>query len=153
MLSIYSEPEFERLRAELERVEKEQNILCVSNYVFSTWVVKKVKPDTHHLATSPRRTRLNVFLFSQVSSRTHEAVIHVYDAAGNVTQNARAQGRFQGGLTITFAEISSEASFRIPTRYLCSRPTVFCTSASKRGSLRSGSSFGSALIMVMVRLS
>jgi ubiquinone/menaquinone biosynthesis C-methylase UbiE len=38
---VYSEPEFERLRAELERVEKEQNILCVSNYVFSAWVVKR----------------------------------------------------------------------------------------------------------------
>ena len=38
---IYSEPEFERLRTELERVENEQNILCVSNYVFSTWVVKR----------------------------------------------------------------------------------------------------------------
>ena len=37
---IYSEPEFGRLREELERVENEQNILCVSNYVFSTWVVK-----------------------------------------------------------------------------------------------------------------
>jgi len=41
LLSIHSEPEFERLRAELERVEKEQNILCVSNYVFYTWVVKR----------------------------------------------------------------------------------------------------------------
>ena len=38
---IYSEPEFERLRAELERVEKEENILCVSNYIFSAWVVKR----------------------------------------------------------------------------------------------------------------
>jgi ubiquinone/menaquinone biosynthesis C-methylase UbiE len=38
---IYNEPEFERLLAELERVENEQNILCVSNYVFSTWVVKR----------------------------------------------------------------------------------------------------------------
>ena len=38
---IYSEPEFERLCAELERVEKEENILCVSNYVFSAWVVKR----------------------------------------------------------------------------------------------------------------
>lgn len=37
---IYSEEEFEQLRAELERVENEQNMLCVSNYVFSTWVVK-----------------------------------------------------------------------------------------------------------------
>ena len=37
---ICSEPEFERLRAELERVEKEENILCVSNYIFSAWVVK-----------------------------------------------------------------------------------------------------------------
>jgi len=37
---IYSEPEFEELRAELERVEKEENILCVSNYIFSAWVVK-----------------------------------------------------------------------------------------------------------------
>lgn len=39
--SIYSKPEFERLRAELERVENEQNILCVSNWVFSSWVVKR----------------------------------------------------------------------------------------------------------------
>jgi hypothetical protein len=38
---IYSELEFERLRAELERVEKDENILCVSNYVFSAWVVKR----------------------------------------------------------------------------------------------------------------
>jgi len=38
---IYSELEFERLRAELERVEKEENILCVSNYIFSAWVVKR----------------------------------------------------------------------------------------------------------------
>ena len=38
---IYSEPEFERLLAELERVEKEQNILCVSNYIFSAWVLKR----------------------------------------------------------------------------------------------------------------
>jgi SAM-dependent methyltransferase len=38
---IYSEPEFKRLLAELERVENEQNILCVSNYIFSTWVVKR----------------------------------------------------------------------------------------------------------------
>jgi len=38
---IYSEPEFERLRKELQRVENEQNILCVSNCVFSTWVVKR----------------------------------------------------------------------------------------------------------------
>jgi SAM-dependent methyltransferase len=37
---IYSEPEFERLCAELQRVENEQNILCLSNYVFSAWVVK-----------------------------------------------------------------------------------------------------------------
>ena len=37
---ICSESEFERLRAELERVEKGKNILCVSNYVFSAWVVK-----------------------------------------------------------------------------------------------------------------
>jgi hypothetical protein len=39
------------------------------------------------------------------------------------------------------------------TRHLRSTPTTFCTSASKRGSLRRGSSFGSTLIMVMVRLS
>jgi hypothetical protein len=38
---LYSELEFERLRAELERVEKEENILCVSNSIFSTWVVKR----------------------------------------------------------------------------------------------------------------
>ena len=38
---IYSEPEFERLRKELQRVENEQNILCVSNCVFSTWVAKR----------------------------------------------------------------------------------------------------------------
>jgi hypothetical protein len=38
---IYSELDFERLRAELERVEKEENIVCVSNYVFSAWVVKR----------------------------------------------------------------------------------------------------------------
>lgn len=38
---IYSEPEFERLLAELERVEKGQNILCVSNYIFSAWVLKR----------------------------------------------------------------------------------------------------------------
>jgi SAM-dependent methyltransferase len=38
---IYSEPEFARLLAELERVEKEQNILCVSNYIFSAWVLKR----------------------------------------------------------------------------------------------------------------
>jgi hypothetical protein len=38
---LYSELEFERLRAELERVEKEENILCVSNCIFSTWVVKR----------------------------------------------------------------------------------------------------------------
>jgi SAM-dependent methyltransferase len=38
---IYSEPEFERLLAELERVEKEQNILCVSNCIFSAWVLKR----------------------------------------------------------------------------------------------------------------
>ena len=94
----------------------------------------------------------NAIRYAEHYSRSHDAVIHVYDEAGNVTQNARAQGRFQGGLTITF-EISSEESFRIPTRYLCSRPTAFCTSASKRGSPRRGSSFGSVLIMVMVRLS
>ena len=38
---IYSELEFERLLAELERVEKEENILCVSNYIFSAWVLKR----------------------------------------------------------------------------------------------------------------
>jgi len=38
---LYSELEFERLCAELERVEKEENILCVSNCIFSTWVVKR----------------------------------------------------------------------------------------------------------------
>ena len=38
---IYSKLEFERLRTELERVEKEENILCVSNYIFSAWVVKR----------------------------------------------------------------------------------------------------------------
>jgi ubiquinone/menaquinone biosynthesis C-methylase UbiE len=37
---IYSESEFKRLRGELERVEKGKNILCVSNYIFSAWVVK-----------------------------------------------------------------------------------------------------------------
>ena len=29
-------------------------------------------------------------------SRSHNAVIRVYDAAGNVIENARAQGRLQG---------------------------------------------------------
>jgi ubiquinone/menaquinone biosynthesis C-methylase UbiE len=38
---LYSELEFQRLCAELERVEKEENILCVSNCIFSTWVVKR----------------------------------------------------------------------------------------------------------------
>ena len=38
---IYSESEFERLLAELERIEQEENILCVSNYIFSAWVVKR----------------------------------------------------------------------------------------------------------------
>ena len=38
---IYSGLEFERLLAELERVEKEQNILCVSNCIFSAWVLKR----------------------------------------------------------------------------------------------------------------
>ena len=90
--------------------------------------------------------------YAKFCSRSHDAVIRVYDEAGNVIENARARGRLQGGLTITF-EISSEESFRIPTRYLCSTPTTFCTSASKRGSPRRGSSFGSSLIMVMVRLS
>jgi hypothetical protein len=37
---IYSESEFKRLRGELERVEKGKNIVCVSNYIFSAWVVK-----------------------------------------------------------------------------------------------------------------
>jgi hypothetical protein len=35
-------------------------------------------------------------------SRSHHAVIRVYDAAGNVIGNAQARGRVQGGLTITF---------------------------------------------------
>jgi len=59
---------------------------------------EKVRSDTHHLATSSSGHASMCFLFSQVSSRSHEAVIRVYDGAGNVTQNARAQGRFQGGL-------------------------------------------------------
>ena len=37
---ICGESEFERLCAELERVEKGKNIVCVSNHVFSAWVVK-----------------------------------------------------------------------------------------------------------------
>ena len=38
-------------------------------------------------------------------------------------------------------------------RFLLFKGYDFCTSASKRGSPRRGSSFGSTLIMVMVRLS
>jgi len=38
-------------------------------------------------------------------SRSADAVIRVYDAAGNVIQNARAQGGFQGVINLlAFAE-------------------------------------------------
>jgi hypothetical protein len=37
---IINEQEFERLYQEMERVEREKNILCVSNYIFSAWAVK-----------------------------------------------------------------------------------------------------------------
>jgi hypothetical protein len=33
--------------------------------------------------------------YAKFRSRSHHAVIRVYDAAGNVIENARAQGRFQ----------------------------------------------------------
>jgi hypothetical protein len=44
-----------------------------------------------------KRTRLNVvFLFSQVSSRSHDAVIRVYDDAANVIQAHEHKGDFKG---------------------------------------------------------
>ena len=42
------------------------------------------------------RTRLNVaFLFSQVSSRWHRAVIRVYDVGGNVIETHEHAGDFK----------------------------------------------------------
>ena len=37
----------------------------------------------------------NAIGYAMHYSRSHGAVIRVYDAAGNVIENARAQGRFQ----------------------------------------------------------
>jgi len=37
---------------------------------------------------------LDAVAYAQFRSRSHNAVIRVYDAAGNVGRNARARGRF-----------------------------------------------------------
>jgi ubiquinone/menaquinone biosynthesis C-methylase UbiE len=38
--SHISEQNFERLHKEMERVEQEKNVLCVSNFIFSAWAMK-----------------------------------------------------------------------------------------------------------------
>ena len=41
----------------------------------------------------------NAIGYAMHRSRSHDAVIRVYDAAGNVIETLRAQGRFQGMVT------------------------------------------------------
>jgi hypothetical protein len=42
----------------------------------------------------------NAVDYAQVYSRSHDAVIRVYDAPGNMIENARARGRFQRVVTV-----------------------------------------------------
>jgi hypothetical protein len=78
-----------------------------------------------HLRSPPRTDRRGVDLISDMlplgrlwydtpdnaigyamhSSRSHDVVIRVYDDAGNVNRNARAQGRFQRAMNEALAEI------------------------------------------------
>jgi hypothetical protein len=44
----------------------------------------------------------NAIGYAMHSSRSHDAVIRVYDAAGNVIEDARGSGRFQRALTSLF---------------------------------------------------
>jgi hypothetical protein len=43
----------------------------------------------------------NAVGYAQFYNRSHDAVIRVYDHAGNNDRNARARGRFQRGVGIT----------------------------------------------------
>ena len=43
--------------------------------------------------------------YAMHDSRSHDAVIRVYDAAGNVIANAPARGRFQGSVDYPFTSI------------------------------------------------
>jgi len=40
--------------------------------------------------------------YAKFRSRSHDAVIRVYDEAGNVIENARARGQFQGAVSFCF---------------------------------------------------
>jgi hypothetical protein len=42
----------------------------------------------------------NAIDYAKFRSRSHRAVIHVYDETGNVIENARARERFQRGLAV-----------------------------------------------------
>jgi hypothetical protein len=43
----------------------------------------------------------NAIGYAKFFSRSHDAVIRVYDDTGNVIENARACGRFQRAVTVT----------------------------------------------------
>jgi hypothetical protein len=60
-----------------------------------------------HLCYGEPNAISNATSYAKFFSRSHDAVIRVYDDAGNVIPNARAQGRFQRGVNAGLATVQA----------------------------------------------
>ncbi len=69
---------------------------------------------------------------------------------GALPDDGELHGEYWRLATYSFLHLNGT---HLLVNYLCFAPTTFCTNASKRGSPRSGSSGGSTLIIMTLRLS
>ena len=106
---ICSEPEFERLRAELERVEKEENILCVSNYIFSAWVVKGKVAALGTVSLLPRGASYGTPTYSMVDTQPRTPTGFAELICDNFPITSRAQ-KTMLGLDFVLARCARNAS-------------------------------------------